>query len=46
MILKEIRYPGLGHSEIKWSPMKLTFQEQIEVTRKARRVDVIVKKQM
>ncbi|WP_302947126.1 OmpA family protein [Alistipes indistinctus] len=43
---KESRYPGLGHSEIKWSPMKLTFQEQIEVTRKARRVDVIVKKQM
>ena len=43
---KESRYPGLGHSEIKRSPMKLTFQEQIEVTRKARRVDVIVKKQM
>ena len=43
---KESRYPGLGHSEIKRSPMKLTFQEQIEVTRKARRVDVIVKKQI
>ena len=43
---KESRYPGLGHSEIKRSPMKLTFQEQIEVTRKARHVDVIVKKQM
>ena len=34
----------LGSSEMRPIPTTLTFEEQTEVTRKARRVDIVVKK--